>query len=132
MKFVKLGDAEAKLSAAIAASQHQRVVITKRGKPVCIIIECQGYQIEDVAAAAEPGFWKMIDERRSGRDPQQRSPSSIPLFRSRTYMRQSAITFGIGRKSAITFSQAPRKPGRAACLERTRPRVSGSPTSLFL
>lgn len=65
MKFMSLRDAKATLSAAIATSQEQRVVITKHGKPVCIIIGCEGYEIEDVLTAADPGFWKMIEERRS-------------------------------------------------------------------
>ena len=63
MKFLNLRDAKATLSAAIATSQQQRVVITKHGKPVCIIIGCEGYEIEDVLTAADPGFWE--DDRRT-------------------------------------------------------------------
>ena len=65
MKFITVRDAKAKLSNTIADSQEQRVVITKHGKPVCILIGCEGYDIEDVLTAAEPEFWKMIEERRT-------------------------------------------------------------------
>jgi prevent-host-death family protein len=64
MKFITVRDAKATLSNAIADSQGQRVVITKHGKPVCILIGCEGYEIEDVLTAADPEFWKMIEERR--------------------------------------------------------------------
>jgi prevent-host-death family protein len=65
MKFITVRDAKATLSNAIAESQDKRVVITKHGKPVCILIGCEGYEIEDVLTAADPAFWKMIEERRS-------------------------------------------------------------------
>ena len=68
MKFISVRDAKATLSNAIAESQAERVVITRHGKPVCMLIGCEGYEIEDVLTAADPAFWKMIEERRaSGR-----------------------------------------------------------------
>ncbi len=66
MKFITVREAKAKLSNAISESQEQRVVIMKHGKPVCILIGCEGYEIEDVLTAADPSFWKMIEERRAG------------------------------------------------------------------
>jgi prevent-host-death family protein len=65
MKFITVREAKATLSNTIAESQEQRVVITKHGKPVCILIGCEGYEIEDVLTAADPEFWKMIEERRA-------------------------------------------------------------------
>ena len=68
MKFITVREAKAGLSGAIAQSQEQRVVITKHGKPACILIGCEGYEIEDVLAAADPAFWETIEaRRRSGR-----------------------------------------------------------------
>ena len=68
MKFISVREAKSTLSETIAESQEQRVVITKHGKPVCMLIGCEGYEIEDVLTAADPAFWKMIEERRaSGR-----------------------------------------------------------------
>ncbi len=68
MKFISVREAKSTLSETIAESQEQRVVITKHGKPVCMLIGCEGYEIEDVLTAADPAFWKMIQERRaSGR-----------------------------------------------------------------
>ncbi len=65
MKFIKVRDAKATLSGAIEDSQEQKVVITKHGKPVCILIGCEGYEIEDVLTVADPAFWEMIEERRT-------------------------------------------------------------------
>ena len=65
MKFITVRNAKATLSNTIAVSQEQRVVITKHGKPVCILIGCEGYEIEDVLTAVDPEFWKMIEERRT-------------------------------------------------------------------
>ena len=64
MKFVTVRDAKATLSGTIEDSQGQKVVITKHGKPVCILIGCEGYEIEDVLTIAEPKFWEMIEGRR--------------------------------------------------------------------
>lgn len=64
MKFVTVRDAKATLSGTIEDSQEQKVVITKHGKPVCILIGCEGYEIEDVLTIADPAFWEMIEERR--------------------------------------------------------------------
>ena len=64
MKFVTVRDAKASLSGTIEDSQGQKVVITKHGKPVCILIGCEGYEIEDVLTIADPPFWEMIEERR--------------------------------------------------------------------
>jgi len=64
MKFITVREAKAPLSNTIADSQQQRVVITKHGKPVCILYGCEGYEIEDVLTAADPEFWKRIEERR--------------------------------------------------------------------
>ena len=64
MKFITVRDAKATLSGAIEDSQEQKIVITKHGKPVCILIGCEGYDIEDVLTIADPAFWEMIEERR--------------------------------------------------------------------
>ena len=64
MKFVTVRDAKATLSGTIEDSQGQKVVITKHGKPVCILIGCEGYEIEDVLTIADPSFWEMIEQRR--------------------------------------------------------------------
>lgn len=64
MKFITVREAKATLSGTIAESQEQRVVITRHGKPACILIGCEGYKIEDVLIAADPSFWKMLEERR--------------------------------------------------------------------
>ena len=56
MKFISVREAKSTLSETIAESQEQRVVITKHGKPVCMFIGREGYEIEDVLTAADPAF----------------------------------------------------------------------------
>jgi prevent-host-death family protein len=65
MKVFSVRDAKASLSNAIAESQEQRVVITRHGKPVCVLVGCEGYSIEDVLTATDPEFWKMLRDRRA-------------------------------------------------------------------
>lgn len=64
MKFITVREAKATLSGAIAQSQEHRIVITRHGKPACILIGCEGYEVEDVLAAADPAFWESIESRR--------------------------------------------------------------------
>ena len=65
MKFISVRDAKATLSGTIEDSQGQKVVITKHGKPVYILIGCDGYDIEDVLTVADSAFWEMIEKRRA-------------------------------------------------------------------
>ena len=65
MKFITVRDAKATLSGTIDDCQEQKVVITRHGRPVCILIGCEGYELEDVLTAADPAFWEMIAKRRA-------------------------------------------------------------------
>ncbi|HTG17908.1 MAG TPA: hypothetical protein VK747_21860 [Blastocatellia bacterium] len=57
----------AKLDSCISDSQHERVVITREGKPVALIVGVEGLDQEQLQLGTSDRFWKMIGERRSQR-----------------------------------------------------------------
>lgn len=65
MKFIGLREAKASLSEAVNQCQTERTVITRHGKPVAVLVGCEGYTMDDLYFAADPEFWKMIEERRA-------------------------------------------------------------------
>jgi prevent-host-death family protein len=64
MKIVAIKDAKAKLSGYCEEAQEQRVLITKHGKPLVLVIGVEGQDLEDVLTASNPKFWELIEERR--------------------------------------------------------------------
>ena len=66
MKFIGLTEVKAHLSAFVDESQHDRVVITRRGKPAALVIGVEGQDLEQVVLGSDVDFWKMIQERRRG------------------------------------------------------------------
>ena len=63
MKFVGVRDAKAHLSAYMEKSQQEGVVVTSHGKPQCVVIGVEGYDMEEVVLMANSSFWKMIETR---------------------------------------------------------------------
>ena len=76
MKFVSIRDYKASLSSYLAESQRQRVIVTRHGKPVSLVVGIEGYDIEDALTLADPDFWKMIEERRQ-------NPRTLSLAQAR-------------------------------------------------
>jgi prevent-host-death family protein len=64
MKTAALKEVKAKLSEYCERSQGERVLITKHGKPLALMIGVEGRTIEDVVTAMNPDFWNLIEERR--------------------------------------------------------------------
>ena len=64
MKFVSVRNAKANLSAYLDKAQQESVVVTAHGKPKCVVIGIEDYDMEEVILMASPNFWKMIEERR--------------------------------------------------------------------
>ncbi len=62
-KFMSVADANNNLSHTIAEAQNRRIVITKHGKPVAMLVGCDGHDMEDIMTAADPAFWRMIEKR---------------------------------------------------------------------
>jgi hypothetical protein len=52
------------LDTCIAEAQSDRVVITRGGSPVALVVGVQGLDDEQVELGASDEFWKLISERR--------------------------------------------------------------------
>jgi prevent-host-death family protein len=65
MKMV--GIEKANLNTYIKEAQHERVVITRNGKPVALIIGVEGMDEEQLQLGSSDKFWKLIAERRRQR-----------------------------------------------------------------
>ena len=69
MKVVPLGQAKNELSAYVDEAQHDRVLVTRHGKPAALIIGVEGEEFEDLMTRSDPAFWQMIEARRSASKP---------------------------------------------------------------
>jgi antitoxin (DNA-binding transcriptional repressor) of toxin-antitoxin stability system len=54
----------ATLDTCIRESQSERVVITREGKPVALIVGVEGLDKEQLELGTSDKFWKLIRERR--------------------------------------------------------------------
>lgn len=63
MKVINLE--RASLDTCIKESQSERVVITRDGKPVALIVGVEGLDKEQLELGTSDKFWKLIRERRS-------------------------------------------------------------------
>lgn len=84
----------ATLDICIRESQHERVVITREGKPVALIVGVEGLDKEQLQLGTSDRFWKLIRERRS-----QRTISRAELEE------------GINRKKPVSHRPKQGKPG---------------------
>jgi prevent-host-death family protein len=64
VKLIGLKEAKARLSEFVDAAQADRILITRRGQPVALVIGVEGQDIEQVILGNDVDFWKMIEERR--------------------------------------------------------------------
>lgn len=63
MKVVSLG--EANLEECVRDAQHERVVLTRQGKPVAVLIGAQGLDLEQIELGHADEFWTLIRQRRA-------------------------------------------------------------------
>jgi antitoxin (DNA-binding transcriptional repressor) of toxin-antitoxin stability system len=63
MKVIRLEAAT--LNTCIEDAQHERVVITRDGKPVALVIGVEGMDEEQVQLGSSDKFWTLIQERRA-------------------------------------------------------------------
>src|SRR5262245_9606380 len=62
--MIMIGLEEADLGECVALAQQDRVVITRRGKPVALIIGVEGLDQEQLELGSSDRFWQLITERR--------------------------------------------------------------------
>ena len=63
MKVVGLE--QASLDTCVNDAQHERVVITRNGKPIALIIGVEGIDKEQLELGSSDKFWRLIAERRT-------------------------------------------------------------------
>jgi len=64
VKTVTARDLQKKVKECVDASQRDRVVVTRRGRPAAVLVGVEGSDWEDIVLQSSPGFWKLIEERR--------------------------------------------------------------------
>ena len=64
MKTVTVRDLQKKVRDCVDASQEDRVVITRHGKPAAVLVGVEGEDWETVALQTSASFRKLIEDRR--------------------------------------------------------------------
>ena len=64
MKTAALRDVKAQFSQYCQRAQHERVLVTKHGKPLALMIGVQGRELEELLTTGNPEFWQLVDQRR--------------------------------------------------------------------
>lgn len=64
MKVVALGKAKNEFSTYVEEAQHDRVLVTRHGRPAALIIGVEGETLEDLMTRSDSEFWEMIEARR--------------------------------------------------------------------
>lgn len=62
MKMISLE--ETTLDNCVNEAQHERVIITRNGKPVALIFGVEGMDEEQLQLGSSDKFWQLITERR--------------------------------------------------------------------
>src|SRR5574341_564572 len=62
---IKIDEKETDLDSLIQDSQRERLVITRNGKPVALIVGVEGMDEEQLELGSSDKFWKLIEERRA-------------------------------------------------------------------
>ena len=65
MKVIKLNDTS--LFDCISDAQREKIVITRNGKPVALVIGVLGLDTEQLELGSDPAFWELIARRRRQR-----------------------------------------------------------------
>jgi antitoxin (DNA-binding transcriptional repressor) of toxin-antitoxin stability system len=59
-----VGLQQANLEECVRQSQDERVVLTRKGKPVALLVGVQGLNLEQIELGQSDEFWKPIQDRR--------------------------------------------------------------------
>jgi antitoxin (DNA-binding transcriptional repressor) of toxin-antitoxin stability system len=63
--MITLDVRKATLDACVDSAQQQRIIITRDGKPVALIIGVEGLDEEQLQLGSSDRFWELIAERRA-------------------------------------------------------------------
>ncbi len=62
--MIKIDVKRADLDACVTDAQHERVIITRNGKPVALVVGVEGMDEEQLQLSSNDKFWRLITERR--------------------------------------------------------------------
>ncbi len=62
MKVIEIDKTDIKQ--CVKDAQHERVIVTRRGKPIAVIAGVEGMDLEQIALGHSDEFWQLIRERR--------------------------------------------------------------------
>ena len=62
--MVKIDLKRANLVACVDEAQRERIVLTRHGKPVALVVGVEGMDEEQLQLGSSEKFWKLIVERR--------------------------------------------------------------------
>src|SRR5262245_9565663 len=62
-----IGLKQTSLNACVDEAQHEKVVTTRNGKPVALVVGVAGMDAEQVELGSSSDFWKLITKRRRER-----------------------------------------------------------------
>ena len=64
MKTIAVRYLQKRVRECVDASQRERVVVTRHGRPAAVLIGVEGQDWEDLVLQMSPDFWRMIQRRR--------------------------------------------------------------------
>jgi prevent-host-death family protein len=64
MKTVAVRDLQRKVKECVDEAQEDRVIITRHGRPVAVMVGVEGEDWDAVVLQTDPRFWKLIRARR--------------------------------------------------------------------
>jgi len=67
MKLVGVGAAQAGLSNLVEHSQKEKIILTRHGKPVAMLLGVKGRDLEELILAQDPAFRDLVTARRRDR-----------------------------------------------------------------
>jgi antitoxin (DNA-binding transcriptional repressor) of toxin-antitoxin stability system len=81
VRTINVRDFQKRIRETVETAQKERVVLTRHGDPVALVIGLQGMEWEDVVLQTSRPFWKMIQKRRKQK--------TIPLREMRERLERS-------------------------------------------
>ena len=65
MKTITVRDLQKSIKKAVDSAQNDRVVVTRRGQPVAVLVGVEGRDWETVVLETSSELWKLIEARRA-------------------------------------------------------------------
>ena len=92
MRLVGVREAQSQLSGLVMASQRERIVLTRHGKPVAVLSGVEGMDLEDVLLGQDQAFARHIATRRRSKG------SLLTLAQVKTRLKSSKVQPGTGSR----------------------------------